>query len=87
MLTMLYVEKAGLQLMAQESEKAMTSFKMMVIRSVGDWQEETTASVLYCHRQQLQELKPRRLRASTLKATARRIATKRRDEYLESAGP
>ena len=84
MLTTLYVVTAWLQLMAQELEKATTSFKMVAIRSVGGWQVETTASVLYCHRPLLQELKPQQLRASMLKVTARTIVTKRRDEYLEA---
>ena len=84
MLTMLCVVTAWLQLMAQELEKATTSFKMVVIRSVGGWQVEMTASVLYCHRPLLQELKPQQLRASMLKVTARTIVTKRRDEYFES---
>ena len=43
-----------------------------------------TASVLYCHRPLLQELKPQQLRASMLKVTARTIVSKRRDEYFES---
>ena len=84
MLTMLCVATAWPQLMAQELEKATMSFKMVAIRSVGEWQGAMTESVLYCRRPLLQELKPQQLRASMLKVTARTIMTKRRDECLES---
>ena len=75
---------ARLRLTVMKRQVTTVSSKMGATRNVVGWRVVTAAYVLHCHLLLRPERRYRQLPASPRQETARKIATKRRDEHLES---
>ena len=84
MLMVLCMAVARLRLTVMKRQVTTVSSKMGATRNVVDWRVVTAAYVLHCHLLLRPERRYRQLPASPRQETARKIATKRRDEHLES---